>query len=63
MAWISFATRDTDGTIIFYFRHWIWSSPNPDICQITSRDEAARFIREQYRRARFLPEMYRKNKC
>jgi len=43
-----FATREVNGTIIFYFRHWIWSSTSPGICQITSREEAVRFIREQF---------------
>jgi hypothetical protein len=59
-------------TIIFYFRHWTWNPADTNICQITSRDEAVRFIREQFTQPglfsgwnhkgihEFLPEVYRK---
>lgn len=43
-----FAAKDADMMIIFYFRHWCWSDTRPGICQLTSRNEAARFIREQF---------------
>jgi phenolic acid decarboxylase len=56
--------------VIFWFRHWTWNHNETTICQITSRDEAVRFIREQFMKpclfsgwnhvglARFLPEVY-----
>jgi hypothetical protein len=33
---------------VFYFRHWLWCDNGPGICEITSREEAALFIREQF---------------
>ncbi|WP_321507600.1 hypothetical protein [uncultured Methanoregula sp.] len=47
-----FATTDADGTTIFYLRHRAWCSTGPGICQITSKEEAARFIRVQFSQAR-----------
>nr|WP_321353139.1 hypothetical protein [uncultured Methanoregula sp.] len=67
-----YAKECDDGTVIFWFRHWTWNRNETAICQITSRDEAARFIREQFTKpglftgwnhvglARFLPEVYGK---
>jgi hypothetical protein len=43
-----FATRDPDESAIFYFRHWSRDQNATNICQITSREEAVLFIREQF---------------
>ncbi|WP_321507671.1 hypothetical protein [uncultured Methanoregula sp.] len=41
-----YAAKDADKTI-FYLRHWNWCDTGSGICQITSKEEAARFIRVQ----------------
>jgi len=43
-----FATLDPDGSAIFYFRHWSRDRNATNICQITSREEAILFIRDQF---------------
>jgi len=65
-----YAKECTDGTVIFWFRHRAWNRNESAICQITSRDEAARFIWEQFTKpglfsgrnhkglSRVLPEVY-----
>nr|WP_320160705.1 hypothetical protein [uncultured Methanoregula sp.] len=66
-----FVANDADGTTTFYFRYWTWNSTSPGICQITSREEAARFVRDRFTKPGlfsgwnhreikgFLPEVYR----
>ncbi|WP_321508175.1 hypothetical protein [uncultured Methanoregula sp.] len=67
-----FARKDADNTIVYYFRHWDNSSTGPATCQVTSKEEAVRFSREQFTRpgfctggnhrglSEFLPEVYSK---
>jgi hypothetical protein len=43
-----FAKTDPESPPVFYFRHWLWCDNGPGICEITSRKEAALFIREQF---------------
>jgi len=68
-----FVANDADGTITFYFRYWIRESISPGICQITSREVAARFVQDHFTKSGlfsgwnhreikgFLPEVYRKD--
>ncbi|MFA4877029.1 MAG: hypothetical protein WC586_06415 [Methanoregula sp.] len=67
-----FVTSDAMNNAIFWFHHWTWCDTGPGICQLTSRDEAARFLREQFMTPgffagwnyleieKFFPEFYRK---
>jgi len=60
------------GTLIFWFQHGAWNHNRTNICQITSGEVAARFIREPFTKPvlfsgwnhkglfRFLPEVYGK---
>ncbi|MFA4860665.1 hypothetical protein [Methanoregula sp.] len=69
-----FAVHEADGIPVLYFRHWRWSDTGPGICQITSREDAALFIREQFTKPglfsgwnhrglhEFLPEVYGKER-
>ncbi|MFA4859726.1 hypothetical protein [Methanoregula sp.] len=66
------ATREEDGSIIHWFRHWTANPNETPVRVITSRKEAAGFIREQFSQPglfsgwnhkglhEFLPEVYRK---
>nr|WP_320160762.1 hypothetical protein [uncultured Methanoregula sp.] len=67
-----FVANDADGTITFYFRYGVRDSTSSGMCQIISREDAARFIREHFTKPGlfsgwnhreikgFLPEVYRK---
>jgi len=68
-----YALRSGENPPVYYFRHQRWcDAKRPGICQITSRDEAARFLREQLTKPglfsswnhkeihAFLPEVYGK---
>ncbi|MFA4859732.1 hypothetical protein [Methanoregula sp.] len=66
------ATRDEKGASIFWFRHWTAKQDETPIRKITSRKEAAGFIRDQFSQPglfsgwnhkdlhEFLPEVYGK---
>ncbi|MFA4876439.1 MAG: hypothetical protein WC586_03425 [Methanoregula sp.] len=67
-----FAKYGTGKGKVFYFRHWTGGDTGPGTCQVTSREEAVRFLREQYTEPgffsgwthkavkEFLPELCRK---
>jgi hypothetical protein len=43
-----YAKTDPGSPPVFYFRHWLWCDTGYGICEIIAKEEAARFIREQF---------------